>query len=156
MDDRELRKITRCMLDITRCLDTMREGQFQKYGLTRGQHSFLTRIHENPGINQENLSFLLKVDRSTTAKALKKLIEKGYVQKVHPQNNKRSWILFITDEGAILNEKMEAAVNVPLQQLYQGLSDREIARLYKAMQLMDSNIVPAYLDYKNSSSSDQE
>ena len=156
MDDRELRQITRCMLDITRCLDTIREGQFQKYGLTRGQHSFLTRIHENPGINQENLSFLLKVDRSTTAKALKKLIEKGYVQKVHPQNNKRSWILFITDEGAILNEKMEAAVNVPLQQLYQGLSDREIARLYKAMQLMDSNIVQAYLDYKNSSSSDQE
>ena len=156
MDDRELREITRCMLDITRCLDTMREGQFQKYGLTRGQHSFLTRIHENPGINQENLSFLLKVDRSTTAKALKKLIEKGYVQKVHPQNNKRDWILFVTDEGAILNEKMEAAVNVPLQQLYQGLSDREIARLYKAMQLMDSNIVPAYLDYKNSFSSDQE
>ncbi len=156
MDDRELRQITRCMLDITRCLDTIREGQFQKYGLTRGQHSFLTRIHENPGINQENLSFLLKVDRSTTAKALKKLIEKGYVQKVHPQNNKRDWILFVTDEGAILNEKMEAAVNVPLQQLYQGLSDREIARLYKAMQLMDSNIVQAYLDYKNSSSSDQE
>lgn len=156
MNDSDLRNITRCMLDITRCLDTIREGQFLKYGLTRGQHSFLTRISENPGINQENLSFLLKVDRSTTAKALKKLIEKGYVKKVHPENNKRDWILFITEEGAALNQSMESAVNSPMQQLYQGLSDREITRLYKSLQLMDTNIVSAYLDYKNTSSGEMD
>ena len=100
MDVKELRQITRCMLDICRCLDTIREGQFLKYGLTRGQHSFLTRIHENPGINQESLSSLLKVDRSTTAKALKKLTEKGYIKKVHPPNNKKDWILFVTEDKA--------------------------------------------------------
>lgn len=151
MDVYELRKITRCMLDICRCLDAIREGQFAKFGLTRGQHSFLTRISENPGINQENLSYLLKVDRSTTAKALKKLIEKGYIKKIHPENNKKEWILFVTEEGASLNEKMEDLVINPLIQLYQGVSDREITRLYKTMSLMDTNIVAAYLNYKNSS-----
>ena len=89
MDVKELRQITRCMLDICRCLDTIREGQFLKYGLTRGQHSFLTRIHENPGINQESLSSLLKVDRSTTAKALKKADRKRIYQEGPPPNNKK-------------------------------------------------------------------
>lgn len=148
MDVKELRQITRCMLDICRCLDTIREGQFLKYGLTRGQHSFLTRIHESPGINQESLSFLLKVDRSTTAKALKKLTEKGYIKKVHPPNNKKDWILFVTEEGAALNASMESAVNQPLFQLYQKMSDRDISKLYKLMQIMDENIVSAYMEYK--------
>ena len=148
MDVKELRQITRCMLDICRCLDTIREGQFLKYGLTRGQHSFLTRIHENPGINQETLSFLLKVDRSTTAKALKKLIEKGYIQKVHPPNNKRDWILFVTEEGERLDQRMDSAVNLPLPQLYRGLNDRDIAKLHKLLQVMDENIVSSYMEYK--------
>ena len=148
MDVKELRQITRGMLDICRCLDTIREGQFLKYGLTRGQHSFLTRIHENPGINQENLSFLLKVDRSTTAKALKKLTEKGYIKKIHPPHNKKDWILFVTEEGAALDDSMDAAVNLPLPQLYQGLSDRDITKLYKLMRIMDENIVSAYMEYK--------
>ena len=88
------------------------------------------------------------MDRSTTAKALKKLTEKGYIKKVHPPNNKKDWILFVTEEGAALNTCMESAVNQPLFQLYQKLSDRDISKLYKLMQIMDENIVSAYMEYK--------
>ena len=150
METKDLRKITRCMLDVCRCLDAIREGQFVKFGLTRGQHSFLTRIAENPGINQENLSYILKVDRSTTAKALKKLIDKGYIKKVHPENNKKEWILFITEEGKALNDSMEASVINPLENLYEGVSAEDLDMFYKVLSTMDSNIVPSYLDFKKS------
>lgn len=138
------------MLDICRCLDAIREGQFVKFGLTRGQHSFLTRIAENPGINQENLSYILKVDRSTTAKALKKLIDKGYIKKVHPENNKKEWILFITEEGKALNDSMEDSVINPLEKLYEGVPREDLDMFYKILSTMDSNIVPSYLDFKKS------
>ena len=150
MENKDLREITRCMLNICRCLDAIREGQFVKFGLTRGQHSFLTRIAENPGINQENLSYILKVDRSTTAKALKKLIDKGYIKKVHPENNKKEWILFITEEGKALNDSMEASVINPLENLYEGVSAEDLDMFYKVLSTMDSNIVPSYLDFKKS------
>ena len=150
MENKDFREITRCMLDICRCLDAIREGQFVKFGLTRGQHSFLTRIAENPGINQENLSYILKVDRSTTAKALKKLIDKGYIKKVHPENNKKEWILFITEEGKALNDSMEAYVINPLENLYEGVSAEDLDMFYKVLSTMDSNIVPSYLDFKKS------
>ena len=150
MENKDFREITRCMLDVCRCLDAIREGQFVKFGLTRGQHSFLTRIAENPGINQENLSYILKVDRSTTAKALKKLIDKGYIKKVHPENNKKEWILFITEEGKALNDSMEASVINPLENLYEGVSAEDLDMFYKVLSTMDSNIVPSYLDFKKS------
>ena len=150
MKNKDLREITRCMLDVCGCLDAIREGQFVKFGLTRGQHSFLTRIDENPGINQENLSYLLKVDRSTTAKALKKLIDKGYIKKVHPENNKKEWILFTTDEGKKLNDSMEDSVTVPLEKLYSGVSEEELDMFYSILSTMDANIVPSYLDFKKS------
>ena len=150
MNNKDFRTITRCMLDVCRCLDAIREGQFVKFGLTRGQHSFLTRIDENPGINQETLSYILKVDRSTTAKALKKLIDKGYIKKVHPENNKKEWILFITDEGKKLNDSMEDSVTSPLEKLYSGVSEEELDMFYSILSTMDANIVPSYLDFKKS------
>lgn len=149
MNDKEMRDVTRCMLDVCRCLDTIRENQFAKFGLTRGQHSFLARIGENPGINQENLSFLLKVDRSTTAKALKKLQDKGYIQKKHPENNKKDWILFVTEEGRALWEEMEASVNGVFPDLYAGVSEKEFQLLDQILARMDQNAVKMYLGNKN-------
>ena len=150
MNNKDFRTITRCMLDVCRCLAAISEGQFVKFGLTRGRHSFLTRIDENPGINQETLSYILKVDRSTTAKALKKLIDKGYIKKVHPENNKKEWILFITDEGKKLNDSMEDSVTSPLEKLYSGVSEEELDMFYSILSTMDANIVPSYLDFKKS------
>jgi DNA-binding MarR family transcriptional regulator len=49
--------------------------------LEKGQYQFLVRIKENPGINQQDLSSILLVDKTTTAKAVNKLVGKGYILK---------------------------------------------------------------------------
>jgi len=51
----------------------------KSYGIGSGQYVFLVKIHENPGISQKELSKLVKIDKATTAKALKKLEQKGYI-----------------------------------------------------------------------------
>lgn len=55
---------------------------------------FLTRICENQGINQIDLSNLLKVDKTTTTKAIKRLIEEGYIDKKRDDIDKRMWRLY--------------------------------------------------------------
>ena len=149
MNRNELREITRTMLDISRCLDGIREGQFVKFGLTRGQHSFLTRICENPGINQEELSFLLKVDKSTTAKAIKKLVEQEFVMKKRPPLNRREWILFATPLGSETNQQMESLVFEPVKILYTGISDEDLKQFHNILCQIDENIVPVWVDFKN-------
>ena len=49
--------------------------KLRPYGLVSGQHIFLINIARHEGINQKDLTNLVKIDKATTAKALKKLEE---------------------------------------------------------------------------------
>ena len=66
---------------IARALDSIANIEFRDIDLARGQYLYLVRIKENPGIIQEVLSDLLKVDRSTVARSVKKLEEKGLIKQ---------------------------------------------------------------------------
>ena len=73
---------------IARALDSIANIEFRDIELARGQYLYLVRIAENPGIIQEELSELLKVDRSTVARSVKKLEAKGLVQQKAATDNK--------------------------------------------------------------------
>lgn len=49
---------------IARALDSIANIEFRDLNLARGQYLYLVRIAEQPGIIQEELSELLKVDLS--------------------------------------------------------------------------------------------
>ncbi|WP_376774609.1 MarR family winged helix-turn-helix transcriptional regulator [Clostridium thailandense] len=72
-----------------RCIHSISDIKFKEINLQKGQFIFLTRICENQGINQIDLSNLLKVDKTTTTKAIQKLIEAGYIEKKRDDNDKR-------------------------------------------------------------------
>ena len=61
---------------IARALDSISNIEFKELSLTRGQYLYLVRICENPGIIQEKIAELIKVDRTTAARAFYKTI--GY------------------------------------------------------------------------------
>ena len=54
-----------------RALDSIANIEFRDLDLARGQYLYLVRIAEQPGMIQEELSDLLKVDRSTVARSVK-------------------------------------------------------------------------------------
>lgn len=66
---------------IARALDSMANIEFRHVDLAKGQYLYLVRIVESPGIIQEELSDLLKVDRSTVARSVKKLESKGLIER---------------------------------------------------------------------------
>lgn len=47
---------------IARALDSISNIEFKDLDLTRGQYLYLVRIYENPGIIQEKLAEMIKVD----------------------------------------------------------------------------------------------
>lgn len=65
---------------IARALDSISNIEFKDLDLTRGQYLYLVRIYENPGIIQEKLAEMIKVDRTTAARAIKKLEMQGFIQ----------------------------------------------------------------------------
>ncbi|KFI02238.1 MarR family transcriptional regulator [Bacillus spizizenii] len=84
---------------IARALDSISNIEFKDLDLTRGQYLYLVRIYENPGIIQEKLAEMIKVDRTTAARAIKKLEIQGFIQKQPDEQNKKIKKLFPTEKG---------------------------------------------------------
>nr|WP_312292349.1 MarR family transcriptional regulator [Clostridium chromiireducens] len=73
-----------------------------------GQHDFLYVISKNEGISQKELSEFLYVGKSTTAKAVKNLIENDYVKRVQDESDKRIYRLYLAEEGKKVIPKIES------------------------------------------------
>lgn len=84
---------------IARALDSISNIEFKDYDLTKGQYLYLVRICENPGIIQEKLAEMVKVDRTTAARAIKKLEMNGFIEKKDDEHNKKIKKLFPTERG---------------------------------------------------------
>ena len=91
-----MKKILREIGMIARCITTINDIEFKEISLTKGQFLYLVRIYENPGIIQEKVADMLKVDRTTAAKSIKKLVEKGLVEKRKDENNNKKLILLFS------------------------------------------------------------
>lgn len=78
--------------------------ELEKYSIGKGQYTFLVTLLKNDGIRQEDLSDLLNIDKGTTARAIKKLEEEGYViRKINPKD-RRSYGVYITDKARSISE----------------------------------------------------
>ena len=125
---------------IARALDSISNIEFKEYELTKGQYLYLVRICENPGIIMEKLIDLIKVDRATAARAIKKLEKKGFIEKKFDEHNKKNKKLFPTDTGkkiypSIIKEN-KYSNNVALK----GFSEKETEILADLLQRMRKNI----------------
>ncbi|XKE94465.1 MarR family transcriptional regulator [Metaplanococcus flavidus] len=84
---------------IARALDSISNIEFKELELTKGQYLYLVRICENPGIIQEQLLELIKVDRSTATRAIQKLELNGFIEKEPDTENKKIKRLFPSEKG---------------------------------------------------------
>lgn len=125
---------------IARCLQTISDVEFREIGLEKGQYLFLVRICENPGINQETLSNLLNVDRTTTAKAVKKLVEKDYVIKKHNESDKRAFELYPSQKARQIHSVLKNEEQLSTENSLKGFNEEEIELLLDLLERMRRNI----------------
>ena len=125
---------------IARALDSIANIEFRDIELARGQYLYLVRIAENPGIIQEELSELLKVDRSTVARSVKKLESKGLVQQKAAKGNKKNKEWFVTEKGEKLYPFILTENNYSEETSLQGFSQAEVKALEKMLVRVRENI----------------
>ena len=125
---------------IARALDSIANIEFRDIELARGQYLYLVRIAENPGIIQEELSELLKVDRSTVARSVKKLEAKGLVQQKAAKDNKKNKEWFVTEKGEKLYPPILAENVYSEETSLQDFSQAEVQALEKMLVRVRENI----------------
>ena len=133
-------KVLREIGIIARALDSIANIEFRDLDLARGQYLYLVRIGEQPGIIQEELSDLLKVDRSTVARSVKKLADKGLIRELtDPSNQKiKKWIL--TEKGQALYPFILAEHAYSEKTTLKGFSQAEILQLEEWLAKMRENV----------------
>jgi DNA-binding MarR family transcriptional regulator len=125
---------------IARALDSISNIEFKEYDLTKGQYLYLVRICENPGIIQEKLAEMIKVDRTTASRAIKKLVINGFIEKKEDNHNQKIKKLFPTEKGnnvyPFIKRENDYSNNVALE----GFSEREVETIFNLLQRVRENI----------------
>jgi DNA-binding MarR family transcriptional regulator len=125
---------------IARALDSISNIEFKEYDLTKGQYLYLVRICENPGIIQEKLAEMIKVDRTTAARAIQKLEMNGFIEKKEDQHNKKIKKLFPTEKGKNVYPFIKRENDYSNSVALEGFSEREVETIFNLLQRVRKNI----------------
>lgn len=125
---------------IARALDSISNIEFKEVDLTRGQYLYLVRICENPGIIQEKLAEMIKVDRTTTARAIKKLESNGMIERLEDKENKKIKKLYPTKKGAEIYPFIIRENNCSNAVALNDLSDEEAKQLEYLLKKVCKNV----------------
>lgn len=135
-----MKEILREIGMIARCCSTISDLEFKDINLAKGQYIYLVRIMENPGIIQERLATVVKVDRTTVAKAIKKLVNDGMVEKKKEDGNLKEWKLYCTEKGRNLYPILEEEEIDIVRVATSGLSEKEKKLMHNLLHKMRLNI----------------
>lgn len=81
--------------------------QLKDMEISSGQHDFLYVIMVFEGLTQKELSEKLIVGKSTTAKAVKHLMNKGFVRREVDQEDRRLRRLYLTKKGQAVKPRIQ-------------------------------------------------
>lgn len=133
---------------IARALESISNIEFKEHELTKGQYLYLVRICENPGIIQEKLAEMIKVDRATASRSLKKLEINGFITKKDDPHNQKTKKLFPTEKGLNVYPFIIREHDYSNDMALNGLSDSEIETVFKLIHKIRTNVEKDWLYVK--------
>ena len=116
----------------------------KEFDLTYTQYLVLFLLWEESPLSLKTLGENLNLASNTLTPLLKRLENKGYIQRLVPKQDKRQLLIHITDKGKCLQSDIEAQLYCCFQQL-QGLN-KEKTEIYLQNNL---NLIRMLQDYLN-------
>ena len=116
-----------------RCAMRFREDELDDTGLAGCQTPYLTALHRNPGISQEELARMLNVNKSSVTRQLATLEEKGYVIRQASSSDKRILLVYPTDKANQLIDRIFACYSSWSSYLTQDFTEEEKETLSRLM-----------------------
>lgn len=113
--------------------------KLESYNIGSGQYIFLLILYRNDGISQEELSAHLKIDKATTAKALKKLVTEGYIKREIDSFDKRAYKVFLTPKALAIKPIVHEVMLSWENSLTCDLAEDEIILLRRLLEKMAQN-----------------
>lgn len=133
---------------LARTIHSICDIKFKQHQLQKGQFIFLTRICEEPGISLIQLSILLRVDKTTTTKAVQKLIGEDYLIKQNDALDKRMYKLFPTAKALNIYDAVIEEENKHIAICFKDFTEDEKNQVYQLVRKMKENMESNWCELK--------
>ena len=117
------------------------ERELSKFGLGSGTHLFLTALFHEDGMNQQELSNNLHIDKATTTRAIKKLVDLGYVRREKDQIDNRAYKIFVTQKAKEIAPEIVEIRRLWTEILSYGFTEQEKETALNLLKRMSNNAV---------------
>lgn len=125
---------------IERALDSISNIEFKDINLSNLQFLYVVRIYEHPGIIAEQLANLIKVDRTTLARAVRRLEKQGYVYRESDPDNKKIKHLYVTEKGKQIYSFIIRENSHSNEVALQGFTPEEAQQVHDYLKRIRQNI----------------
>ena len=122
MNDESLGRWISC---IYRYGNSFMEKDLAESEIGSGHQPFLLAIYVTDGMSQDELSNVLNIDKATTTRAIKGLVELGYVVRKRDSGDKRVYRLSLTPEGKEIIPMLKKTRTLWTKVLTTGLAENE-------------------------------
>lgn len=112
-----------------------------KHGLTTAEQPFFMTLHSQGRLTQEELSSIVCVDKSATARTLKSLEEKGFITREQDERDRRQNRVFLTERGRALFPMVFNEILRFNEKLTKGIGPEDLKVVYSALLKMEENAV---------------
>jgi len=121
--------------------------QLKQYNISKGQYTFLNALYKKNGARQEQLSDYLKIDKGTTAKAIKKLEDDEYITRIVDAKDKRAYNVYLTPKALKIKPMVRKAITDWIDILFSGFSESEKNTSLELLERMGENATTFTHDY---------
>jgi len=107
--------------------------------LTKEQMIVLKKLHEQDGLNQNELAFLTLRNKSSLTRLLRKMENKKYITRKQSKEDKRINNVFLTDLGKAVFKKTLPVIKNIIQTMEQNISNSEKQQIIEVLKKIQHN-----------------
>ncbi len=145
IDDNESLDLGRSISTLSRYGKWYMELKTGPFDFGSGQHGFVFYLFGHNGANQDEISKALELDKATTARAIQKLEETGYVTRKNGEKDKRINHVFLTEKAYAIQKDIRGFSSEWTDTLTHTFSADEKEQLKHLVAKLTTNA----LEYKN-------
>lgn len=114
-------------------------GYLKRFSITPEQWTVLKRVYEHEGISQKELAAITDKDPATLAKILDNLEKYRLIVRQMNHQDRRSFLIFITEHGSKLKNEVEKNLEHVFGQVLEGITKEELAMFSSVLSRIENN-----------------
>ncbi len=133
--DKEYLQINQALFSLTQTYRSRAASEEQRNpaGLMLSDRSVLMALGQCAPLNSRQLSGIMDINPGTISVYVQRLVEKGLVQKEQDQDDRRNWLLQLTEAGQAAYQETIAGAVVYTRDFLSALSESEQQTLHRLL-----------------------